>query len=369
MITVLLALLAGAGAWMAWRRNPLNSTRTALRSTAFVLLAIAAVISVDAAVVNLTIHRSPTVALSAIGGAVVMSTIALIFIIQAISTPKEAKLGTGLPSSAKVVNFHRQRIYQWTKLLAILLVICANLGFLLPGIYGELMWVPGSIAAVLGLFGLLPLYFKARGLDRAVTAVTSAPWVHWQYSPEEWKRWADVQGERAGVKVPKIGSKRESMVAVLIAAGVAVGILIFCPVSSWPLRTLFAFSFGGGIYGFLVWKARNDSAAPAKVRAAILRSAPEVYFGHDGLFCDGTFTTWLSMSIYLQSGTLDPTAPRNLLFRFEKYVGSNPYSANLNSGSVAVERRVLIPTGAESDIARLQTELTARCPKARIVFS
>jgi len=369
MIAVLLALLAGAGAWMAWRRNPLYSTRTALRSAAFVLLAIAAVISVDVAVVNLTIHRSPTLALSAIGGAVVMSTIALIFIIQAISTPKEAKLGTGLPPSAKVVHVHRQKIYQWAKLLAILLVICGNLAFLLPGIYGELMWVPGGIAAALGLFGLLPLYFKARGLDRAATAVTSTPWIHWQYSPEEWKRWADVQGERAGAKVPKISSKRESIVAVLIAAGVALGILIFCPVSFWPMRTLFALSFGGGIYGFLVWKARNDRAAPAKVRATILSAAPEVYFGHDGLFCDGTFTTWLSMSIYLQSAAIDAKPPRNLVFRFVTYVGSNPYSANLNSGSIALEHRVLIPTGAESDIARLQTELTARCPKARIAFS
>ena len=193
---------------MAWRRNPLNSTRTALRSTAFVLLAIAAVISVDAAVVNLTIHRSPTVALSAIGGAVVMSTIALIFIIQAISTPKEAKLATGLPSSAKVVHVHRQRIYQWTKFLAILLVICANLGFLLPGIYGELMWVPVSIAVVLGLFGLLPLYFKARGLDRALTAVkcTVGPLAILAGGVEAMGR---CSGERAKANLPKIGSKRE----------------------------------------------------------------------------------------------------------------------------------------------------------------
>src|ERR1035438_8906843 len=43
MFPVLFALLSAVGAWMAWRRNPLYSKRSTLRSAAFVLLAIGAV--------------------------------------------------------------------------------------------------------------------------------------------------------------------------------------------------------------------------------------------------------------------------------------------------------------------------------------
>jgi hypothetical protein len=369
MIPVLLGLLSGAGAWMAWRRNPLYSTRSALRSTAFVLLAIAAIISLNVAVVNLTLHRSPNVALISIGVAVVLSTISLIFIIQAVSTPKEAKLGLDLPPSAKVVHIHRQRIYQWTKLLVILLVLCANLAFLLPGIYGELMWVPGSVAVLLGLFGLLPLYFKAWGLDRAVTAVMYNPWVHWQYPAEEWRHWAEVRGERAKASLPKISSKRERIVSIIISAGIAIGVLIFLPAPSMLLRTLCALGLGGGTYGFFAWKEWNDAASPENARSTVLKAKPEVYIGHDGLFCDGAFTTWLSVSVYLTSAAIDERQPRSLSFRFEKYVGTNPYGGNLGSGSVALERNVLIPTGGGGDIERLQRELTARCPKARIGLS
>jgi hypothetical protein len=85
----------------------------------------------------------------------------------------------------------------------------------------------------------------------------------------------------------------------------------------------------------------------------------------DGLFCFGVYTTWLRVSVYLTSASLDQNPPRRLCFRFEKYV-LNPYGPNQ---ILPICPGVLIPLGCESDVAHLHQELTARCPKARIALS
>jgi hypothetical protein len=59
MIVALFVALSAFGAWTAWRRNPLYSTRSTLRSAAFVLLAIAAVIGIIVAAVDLTDCPAP----------------------------------------------------------------------------------------------------------------------------------------------------------------------------------------------------------------------------------------------------------------------------------------------------------------------
>ncbi len=59
MILALFVALSAFGAWTAWRRNPLYSTRSTLRSAAFVLLAVAAVIGIVLAAVNLTVCPAP----------------------------------------------------------------------------------------------------------------------------------------------------------------------------------------------------------------------------------------------------------------------------------------------------------------------
>ena len=57
MILVLFAILSAVGAWHTWRHNPLYSARSTLRSAAVVLLAVAAMICIVVAAVNLTINR------------------------------------------------------------------------------------------------------------------------------------------------------------------------------------------------------------------------------------------------------------------------------------------------------------------------
>lgn len=344
---------------MTWRRYPSYSTR----SPATVLGAIASVIAVLAAVVCLITYGSPTVVLITLVTFVLLGFLFMVLVLPAITTPKEEKLATDLPPSAKVVHIHRQKVSKGAQVVAILLVIGGIMGAVLTGEAAMFGWVTGGLALLAVVLGLLPLYFKARNLDRALTAVTCNPWVHWQYSPEQWKQWADVQGERAKAKLSKL--KLSWRTLALLLAFIAAGIYIFYP-GSFRARTLVVLGICGGTCAYSVWKTQHDQGAPEKLRSNLLKAAAEAYIGRDGLFCDGAFTTWISVSINLTSASIDESPPRSLIFRFEKYVGTNPYGLNFTSGHVPVDRKVLIPTGAESDIARLQQELTVRCPKARI---
>lgn len=100
------------------------------------------------------------------------------------------------------------------------------------------------------------------------------------------------------------------------------------------------------------------------MRTNLLKVTPEVYFGHDGVFCDEVYTTWLTMNVYLTFAFFDERQPRRLLFRFER-IDPNPYGGY---PAVPFHQSVLIPEGSDNDIARLQKELAARCPKAQIAL-
>jgi hypothetical protein len=90
-----------------------------------------------------------------------------------------------------------------------------------------------------------------------------------------------------------------------------------------------------------------------------------IAWGHDGVYCDGVFTTWLTLDTYLKAASIDERTPRSLLFRFEKVV-VNPYAGNQ---FVPIYQSVLIPAGAEADLARLQHELTTRFPALPIALA
>ena len=363
MFPVLFALLSAVGAWMAWRRNPLYSKRPALRSAAFVLLAVAAVIGIIVAAVNLTINRSAAVMGGTTAAVVVFGALSLIFIIQAVSTPKQAKLAVGLPPTAKLVHIHRKKVHKWAKFLAILLIFFGFLAIVIPGNARYVVLGLGGIALLLNVILLPVMYVTARNFDRSLTAVECNPWVHWEYLPEQWKQWTDVQIERTKALPPPFLLKRDGLKLAWTLAFIASGVSIFTP-GSWLEKTLYVLSICGAIFAIAVWSIRVNRRAPDARRSTLLKAAPEVYFGRDGVFCDGVYTTWLGLSVYLLSASIDERQPRSLLFCFEKSVPS-PYTGNQ---VVPINQSVLIPPGAESDIARLQRELTTRCPKARIVL-
>jgi hypothetical protein len=281
-----------------------------------------------------------------------------------VTTPQEAKLATALPPSAKLVHIHRQKVYKLAKFFAILLATLGIPAIVIPGNVRYAFLALGSIPLLLAVVLLPVMYFNARNFDRSLTALICNPWIHWQYPPEQWKHWTEVQAERVKATPPKFILKRDWRKFTWPFAIIAGGVFIFTP-GSWLAKTLYVLGCCGAVLALVVWSARDTQRAPEKLRTALLKVAPEVYFGHDGLFCNGVYTTWLGLSTYLISAAIDARPPRSLIFHFEKYV-PNPYGG---SPGIPIDQSVLIPPGAESDIVRLQQQLTTRCSKARIVLA
>src|ERR1700744_6243386 len=102
MSGALLALISCAGAWFAWRRHPLYSASPTFRILAETILLVIASGCAIFVVVKITEHMSFTVQMVALFSVIVLITLAMIFGITAITTPKSAKLHTALPPSVRM---------------------------------------------------------------------------------------------------------------------------------------------------------------------------------------------------------------------------------------------------------------------------
>lgn len=340
------------------------SAASSVRTLVIVALMMVGLVLAIIGVTNLIKDRSATVGFAAMMGVVVVGSLAMIFAIQAVSTPKEAKLVTALPPAAKLSHFNRQKVYRWAKILAGIVAVCAAWGVLIPEPFKYVGVSLGGIILLLMVI-LLPVgYFNARNFDRSLTALQYDPWVHWRYPPAEWLAWSNIQSDRANAAPATFIWKRDWQKLAWPFAAIAIGVMFFSPGPTWA-KALYVLFVCGAIAALATWSARDAGRAPARLRAKLLASAPEAYFGHDGLFCDSAYITWLSLDVYLTSASVDERPPRSLLFNFEKVIPS-PYSGN---SIVVVHQSVLIPPNAEADIARLQRELATRCPKARITLA
>jgi len=365
MIPALIALLSVAGAWTTWRRNPLYSTRSALRSLAIILLTIVALVATIIAAVNFIADKSGIVVGITLGSVILLGAFGLIFVIQTFTTPKEAQLHTALPPSAKLVHVHRAKVYKAIKVTAIVSAGFGLLGWILPGKLGFAAFGIGGFTLVMGAFLLSIWYVTSRNFDRSLTALICNSWIHWQYPQEQWDQWIEIQAQRARASPPPVFVFRRDWRKLMLPFGIiAGGVLIFGP-GPFVYRALYVLGICGLILGLIVWSSRDSRNIPGRIRSKMRAAGPEAYFGQDGVFCDGVFTTWLSMNIYLMSASLDERPPRSLLFTFEQVV-PNPYTGNQ---LVAIHQSVLIPTNAEADISRLGEQLALRCPKARITFT
>jgi hypothetical protein len=364
MITAALALFGAFGAWLAWRRNPMYSASSSVRILAAVLLSIGVLVLAIVGAVKFTENRPVLVVIGTMLTVVVLGTFAMIFIIQSVSTPKEARLATVLPASARLVHVHREKVYHWAKILGALVAVFAVLGVVVPGNAKFIALAFGGMTLLLAVILLPVAYVNALHFDRSLTAMELDPWVHWRYSPAQWNEWVETQVARMKTKPPTFILKRDWPKFVLPFAIIAGGVIFFSP---GPLlfRAGYVLAVCGAIVGLAVYGTGQERRAPDKLRAQLLKTAPEAYFGHDGLFCDGTYTTWLSLNVYLMSASVDERPPRSLLFSFEK-VQPSPYTGNQIS---TVQHSVALPAGAEGDVARLQRELSARCPKARVALA
>jgi hypothetical protein len=363
MFSALFALMGAAGAWYAWRRNPSYSAKSTLRLLVILALSIAAMVLLIVGAVKFSEHRSTSVVVVTMAVTIVFSTLAMIFIIQAASTPKSAQLTTSLPASSVVLHVFRRRILRQLKVFAILLAACALPALIIPGPVRYVFLALGGMVLFLACILVPLMYWSARKFDRALTSLEATPWVHWKYSPAQWASWVEVQTSRLQAKPPTFVWKRDWHKLAWPFAAIAIGVIFFSPGSLfWRVSyVLFCFAM---ILGLVYLGKRFENVAPAKYRGKLLKADPEAYFGQDGIYCDGAFTTWAGMDVYLLAASIDGRAPRSLMFDFEKVI-FNPYGNSI----YAVHQSVLLPDGADADLARLQRELVARCPKARITLA
>ena len=362
MLQLVFAIFLMTGAWAAWRRNPLYSTRSTLRSAAIALLAIAGVIVLIVATVNLTANRSVAVAASALASVIVFGTLALIFIIQAVSVPEESKPAS-VPHSVRLVTNNRRKVYTWLKVFAILIMAFA-LGGLIHGVARYVSLTLGGLALFLAIILLPVLYVTNRGMDQSLTAIELDPWVHWQYTPEQWQQWSAVQAARLEATPPAFVLRRDWRPFLFPFAIIIGGVAFFVP-GSWLYKGPYLILICAAILTIAILSGRGGAAHAAKLHAKLLQAAPEAYFGRDGVFCDGVFSPWLNVSTYLLSAAIDQREPRSILLRFERSV-PNPYGP---TQVIPIHQSVLIPANAGGDLARLQQELIARCPKAQIALA
>lgn len=360
MIQLVFAVVFLFSAWAGWRRNPLYSRRATLHSAFVVLLAIAGAIALIVAAVKLTEGRSPAVLFSVIGVVIVVDTLTLIFTIQTFTTPSDAK-PTSLPHATKLVTTNRVKVYKWARVFAIVILVSAVPGVLIPGDIRYVFLAVAALTAFLAVILLPVLYWTNRGFDQSLTALELGPWVHWQYTPEQWRAWCNVQAERLKATPPTFVLAHHWQRLLWTFAAIAIGVYVFCP-GGWLWKTVYIGGVCGAIMALAILGGRGGAPGADKLRVRLLRASPEAFFGRDGIFCDGVFTPWLNVSTYLLSATIDERQPRSAMFNFERSV-PNPYGP---TQTIPIHQAVLIPADKESDVARLQQELTARCPRAQI---
>jgi hypothetical protein len=358
----LMILLTLVGICVAWRRNPSYSVRSGLRIVGAVVLSLIGMLLAIVTMIHFSSHFSLLVQVGTMLTVVSVTTVSMIFAVQAAATPREAKLTTAMPPAAAQVQVGRRRIYRWGKVYLSLLVISDLLGHVIPGFSSFPLYVAGlTLAPALIVFPLM--YQRAWRQDRTLTALKCRSWTHWQYSPAQWREWIEVRYIRAQALVPPFLLRRDWR-KVAKALGVVIACGVVAVRGTWWFKALDVGTLSGMLLVIFMWISWSSSRAPGKLRASLTRAAPEVYIGHDGLYCDGVVTTWLGFGMYLTAATIDDRQPRSVLFSFEK-MDSGPYTG---TGGIVVQRSVLIPAGADADLARLQRLLADRCPNAKIAL-
>ena len=363
MYGAVLALISCAGAWAAWRRHPLYTPGNALRTLAEILLLLIAATCAIFATAHFTEHRSFTVQMIALFSVIVVVTLALIFSITAISTPKSAKLDTTLPPNVVLVNMYRRRVLHYLKLYLICCAVVA-VACLLPGNLRDIAATLLAMALLLGSIMLPTAYVMAIRFDRSATALTLHPWLHWHYSPQEWQAWKVESVKRLQAQPAIFAPKRDWHRILPVSAGILAGVLLLTP-GSWIERLGWAAACIAMLMGFVELSAWEARRAPRKLEARLAQCTPDVYFGSDGMMCDGLFFTWLGTDVYLTAVSEDARQPPSLLLQFEKIL-PNPYGS---PNVIKLNQSVMIPAGCGAgDLAQLRTALAARCPGATLAL-
>jgi hypothetical protein len=351
------ALIYTVGAWSAWRKNPMYSARLTLRLVAVILFGVAALFAAAFAAANLTENSPAPVTAAAIGGVCFFGGLAFIWLIIQFSIPAPP----ALPAATKLTRVNRVKLLPWARRFGWATAGIAVLAVAIPGTAKFAVYSVGGLTILLGIVMLFTAYIVARHFDRSLTSVESDPWVHWRYTPQEWKAWSAAEVGRIEAETPRWQWRRNSVALAISLIAISIPFWINVNPADWKwLTALTAFSWLT-IVGLVAGVDMYAKTAPYRMRRLLANTAPDTYFGAGGIYSDGVYTEWKTIGNYLLSGTVDEREPRSLTFVFVRSVSGG--------GTIEVRQSVLMPTGAEADLARLQTAISAMCPTATVALT
>jgi len=348
-------VLTIVGGWFAWRRNPMYSAGKTVQVVFLFGGTIAVVLAALSGLMVLTV-RTPT---ALVIGADIVYFFAGMALIITVAMKVFNPAPAALPEGTKLVTVNRRKIIPWLKALAYVLVAMGIIALFLSPNGRQIMGIFAAAVAGFSAFMAMAAYLGGHRLDRALTAVLINPWVHWTYSRAQWEAWTEQQVARMKSTQQKI--TRSAAVKGAVVMFLLLGVPSMFAFSSNVVR----FSILGGAFvlvtvgTLLVY--RTQGRTPANYRKRLLAAEPEAFFAQDGLFVDGEYCAWLGAEIYLLSAWIEHTTPPCVSMQFERV-----RSGNFGPEILPVHKMVMIPAGAEADLAKLQRNLSATCHKAKV---
>lgn len=355
MYLAIFALLSVLGGWLAWKRNPMYSARRTFHIVALMGGAIAIFVGATIVVVRWCMHQPTAVDVPVLIVFIYVGSIFLISVGMRIADPHL----DALPPGTKLLTVNRRKILPWLKIVGWVLAAMGVSALLAPPVGREVIGIFAGILVGFSIFMITVAYMAGHYRDRALTTILVNPWVHWTYTPEQWRVFTEQQIARMSTTTKPINHLKVWKGIFLVAALLGISSMVALPrgmIRLWGFLALLALS--ALIILSVAW---SQSRLAAKYRSKLLASPPETYFGNAGLFAEGDLTAWLSDEIYLLSADIEKTTPRCLSLFFERVNAGSP------GMEISHERKfIMIPAGADADLATLQRELSASCPKARV---
>lgn len=263
-----------------------------------------------------------------------------------------------VPPGVRLSDSHRRRLFPWIRRSGVLLAAIGAFALVVPSSWMFFPLTLGGMVLLLASSVLYPLYLQARRFDRGMTALLARPWVHWEYTAEQWYSWAAIQyaWERSRTQVFRWKRDWAQLIFPILTMGGATWMLgsggsgekarIFMGCVAVLLVTA----------GLTIWTSRAGERRYRRMLAA----RPEAFFGGDGLYCSGEYHPWsFSGNCLIEAAALhDPPRRLILTFGFPK-----------RNGTARVAMLIPIPEGGESDLDALEQQLRARCPGAAVHLS
>jgi hypothetical protein len=361
MYMALIALLGAASTWVVLRKNPAVSARYVLGFFVVLAAMVGAFVLVMLTTLKFTERLPQAVQMGVIFGVVGVGTVAMIAVAIQLSLPH----GAPLPASAKRLNVFQKRSYVWAIRLGWALLAFALLMLVLRGAAQATVGTLGGLFGFVGIVMVFGLWLTARRTDRWLSAVEADPWVHWIYTPEQWRQWTDVAVQREAPGPDGTFHWKRDWVMVAISMALLGALLMFVD-APWTMRLTIAGILAVMMAAGLGLAGRGKAKASRVPRRKPTTADLEVYFGQDGLFALGEFTPWLTVGVYLQAAFLDEREPRSLILLFQKVVAGY-------GSTTLVPKTLRLPlpqcNGVDNDLSRLQKELSVRCQKAAITLA